>query len=224
MNIKPFFLSSPSTPAPDRWRQAFPDGRSLSARALALSLSTQSVESCLIWLSSADAQWPAHFDQIRLALPGARIVLLSNAPDPQEGLIALDKGVRGYTHAYSVPALLQEVAVVVAHGGLWVGPDLMQRLVTSTTAALAKLPHTTPPTAGSAWSKLSAREVQGAQAVSQGRSNKEVAAMMFISERTVKAHLGAMFEKLGIRDRLQLVVHLAAAGDAPPAATKESQT
>jgi DNA-binding NarL/FixJ family response regulator len=136
-------------------------------------------------------------------------------------LVALDKGVRGYAHAYSVPSLLQELAVVVAHGGLWVGPDLMQRLVSSTTVALIKLPHATAPTAASAWSKLSAREVQVAKAVSQGRSNKEVAAMMFISERTVKAHLGAMFEKLGIRDRLQLVLHLAASGDAPSSSNKE---
>jgi DNA-binding NarL/FixJ family response regulator len=221
MNIKHFFLSSPSAPMPDRWRQAFPSGRKIEATSLAAQLRTQPLESCIVWLSSADAQWPAFFDQVRLALPGARVVLLSNAPESQEGLLALDKGVRGYAHAYSVPSLFQELAVVVAHGGLWVGPDLMQRLVSSTTVALAKLPHATEPTKGSAWSKLSAREVQVAKAVSQGRSNKEVAAMMFISERTVKAHLGAMFEKLGIRDRLQLVLHLAASGDAPPSSAKE---
>jgi len=52
--------------------------------------------------------------------------------------------------------------------------------------------------------------VQVARAVSAGRSNKEVADKMFISERTVKAHLGAIFEKLGVRDRLQLVLRLAA--------------
>jgi len=56
-----------------------------------------------------------------------------------------------------------------------------------------------------------------ARVVSAGRSNKEVAAQLFISERTVKAHLGAVFEKLGVRDRLQLVLRLAAS--APPPST-----
>jgi len=35
-----------------------------------------------------------------------------------------------------------------------------------------------------------------------------VAAQLFISERTVKAHLGTVFDKLGVRDRVQLVLHL----------------
>jgi DNA-binding NarL/FixJ family response regulator len=55
-----------------------------------------------------------------------------------------------------------------------------------------------------------------ARAVSAGRSNKEVADKMFISERTVKAHLGAIFEKLGVRDRLQLVLRLSASPEPAP--------
>jgi DNA-binding NarL/FixJ family response regulator len=131
-------------------------------------------------------------------------------------LNALNAGVRGYTHAYGVPALLQEVALVVEHGGLWVGPDLLQRLVGSTQAALAPRTATAPnPTAAitNAWSLLSAREAQVAHAVAAGRSNKEVASLLFISERTVKAHLGAVFEKLGVRDRLQLVLRLSTSPD-----------
>ena len=47
-----------------------------------------------------------------------------------------------------------------------------------------------------------------AQAVARGLSNKEIAEKLFISERTVKAHLGATFEKLQVRDRVQLVLRL----------------
>jgi DNA-binding NarL/FixJ family response regulator len=57
------------------------------------------------------------------------------------------------------------------------------------------------------------REAQVARAVAVGRSNKEVADLLFISERTVKAHLSAVFEKIGVRDRLQLVLRLAASAD-----------
>lgn len=179
-----------------------------------------------------------------LALQGElRIVLLAGVPSEQEGLQAIQAGVRGYAHSHSVPALLREVALVVQHGGLWLGPDLMRRLVQATAGALVRqvAPHSvlgkpepprkkatresaTPPTttatagtgaegvagANAAWAQLTARERQIAHSVAGGRSNKEIASQMRISEKTVKAHLGAVFQKLAVRDRLQLVVRMAA--------------
>ena len=125
----------------------------------------------------------------------------------------MNEGVRGYTHAFAVPALLQEVALVVEHGGLWVGPELLQRLVTATNTALhqRKDPASQAKQAvgnASALSVLSAREAEVARAVAAGHSNKEVADLLNISERTVKAHLGSSFEKLDVRDRLQLTLLL----------------
>lgn len=224
MTTEHFFLTSSSAPVPDRWREAFPDGQALEASALQSRLHGRAPTQWMVWLSSTDAQWPVYLHQILQAQPGARALLLSSMPDPLEGLGALDAGVRAYTHAYGVPAMLQEVALVVEHGGLWVGPDLLQRLVGSTSAALAAgrpAPSEASVTAvvangsqdHSAWAVLSAREAQVARAVAAGRSNKEVANLLFISERTVKAHLGAVFEKLGVRDRLQLVLRLATSAD-----------
>lgn len=219
MSTQHFFLSSPAAALPERLLEAFAGIKTLNADALLARLPGLSTEKSLVWLSNTDAQWPQALRQILQASPDARVVLLSGVLEPAEGLRALNDGARGYTHAYGVPALLQEVALVIKHGGLWVGPDLLQRLVGSTNAALAaqqavskaQLPAVAPPSPGpNAWATLSAREAQVARAVSAGRSNKEVAAKMFISERTVKAHLGAIFEKLGVRDRLQLVLRLAA--------------
>ena len=223
MNTRHLFLSSSTASATERWRQAFAAGQSLGAPALLKRLQGGAVERSMVWLSANDAQWPEHLRQILQAQPGARVVLLSGAPEPLEGLKALDAGVRAYTHAYAVPALLQEVATVVEHGGLWVGPDLMHRMVGSTQAALANRAAPAATTASSAvpaanpWTLLSAREAQVARNVSAGRSNREVADLMFISERTVKAHLGAVFEKLGVRDRLQLVLRLAGFPEPSPA-------
>ena len=221
MKAQHFFLTSATAAVPDRWREAFPAGQALNAAALQSRLLARLPSQCMVWLSSADAQWPVYLRQILQAQPGARVVLLSSMPEALEGLNALNQGVRGYTHAYGVPALLQEVALVVEHGGLWVGPDLLQRLVGASNTALARLPAPaktpapgpTATAAASAWAKLSAREAQVARAVSAGRSNREVADLLFISERTVKAHLGAVFEKLGVRDRLQLVLRLTASAD-----------
>ena len=229
MRIEHLFLSSPATVVPGRWSEAFPGGKVHQAAGLLARLKGSSSSKSLIWLSTAEAQWPTHLRAVLQALPGALVVVLSGTPQPLEGLAALNDGARGYTHAYAVPELLQEVALVVEHGGLWVGPDLMQRLVGATHAALSRVPAqpvaapaAAPAAAPNGWASLSAREAQVAHAVSAGRSNKEVASLMFISERTVKAHLGAVFEKLGVRDRLQLVLRLSASAE--PLQTPERES
>ncbi|MBI4461061.1 MAG: response regulator transcription factor [Acidobacteria bacterium] len=56
-------------------------------------------------------------------------------------------------------------------------------------------------------SSLSTRERQVVELVAQGFKNKEVADRMFISEQTVKNHLHNIFDKLGVSDRLELVLH-----------------
>ncbi len=224
MSIDHLFLSSPAVPVSGRWHEAFPTGQVCKAPALLARLQRQSSSKQLIWLSTDHAQWPTHLREILQALPSALVVVVSGVPQPLEGLAALNDGARGYTHAYAVPALLQEVALVVEHGGLWVGPDLMQRLVGATHSALSRMtdpPAELPAATQNAWASLSAREAQVARAVSAGRSNKEVASLMFISERTVKAHLGAVFDKLGVRDRLQLVLRLSASPE--PAQTAERE-
>lgn len=228
MSTQHLFLSSPVAPLPERLREAFPDVQTLEASALLTRLPGQPAAQSLTWLSAANPQWAPNLRQILQTQPDARVVLLSSMPESGEGLIALNEGARGYTHAYGVPALLQEVALVIEHGGLWVGPDLLQRLVGSTNAALAGRPAAAkaqaPVTAApvtSAWATLSTREAQVARSVSAGRSNKEVASLMFISERTVKAHLGAVFEKLGVRDRLQLVLRLSASVEPVPTSAME---
>ena len=54
--------------------------------------------------------------------------------------------------------------------------------------------------------KLSLREIEVVEHVARGASNKVVARELDISDRTVKAHLTAIFEKLNVPDRLKLVL------------------
>ncbi|WP_265947899.1 response regulator transcription factor [Dechloromonas sp. A34] len=90
---------------------------------------------------------------------------------------------------------------MVDNGGLWIGQALLSKLVGSTSRILGQQPR--PPRDD--WAKLlSERECQVARLVAGGASNKEIANQLEISERTVKAHLTSIFEKLSLRDRLQL--------------------
>ena len=188
---------------PERWLQAFPGGQWSNWATLQTAVGAGDTA----WVPVTYPDWAARVADLLQRQPACRVVVVSGVPQDAEGLRALDAGARGYCHLLAVPEVMQEVAQVVAHGGLWVGPSLVQRLMAATREALQRSPNATPPQADV--SVLSERELQVARAVASGKSNKEVAEQLFISERTVKAHLGAVFEKLGVRDRVQLVLHLA---------------
>lgn len=95
------------------------------------------------------------------------------------------------------------------HGGLWVGPHLLARLITGLAPQLAQAPEAP---AAPALDELSPREREVTIAVAEGLTNKQVALRLDISERTVKAHLAAVFDKLGVPDRLQLALLVSRVG------------
>jgi two-component system, NarL family, nitrate/nitrite response regulator NarL len=206
------FLASSAAQPPiqpsERWLLAFPNGQWSNWSTLKAQLKPGDT----VWVPVAHADWEARVRELLAHQPACQVVVTSTVLQDPEGLRALNAGARGYCHALAVPAVLKEVAQVVAHGGLWLGPDLVQRLMAATRDALARSPNAPLPQVD--LSVLSERERQVAQAVADGKSNKEVAEQLFISERTVKAHLGAAFEKLGVRDRVQLVLYLQGASRA----------
>ena len=215
---KQYFLSSLTSTPSARWKEAFPAGVVAElaqvlaqARAvLRVSGAEQVSDADTVWLSTTVNYWPQMLGRLATSLPRCPLVVVSATPSEGEGLLALQSGARGYCNLHAVPSLLQDVAQAVQHGGLWVGEDLMARLMTATRKAL-------PISQGPLPASLSAREGDVAKAVADGHSNKEVARLLGITERTVKAHLGAAFEKLGVRDRLQLVLRLSDASAARPA-------
>lgn len=150
-------------------------------------------------------QWLSQTIQhIKNTYLNAKIVVLANMPVQAEALHVLQLGASGYTHAYIDPLVLKEIKTVITHGGLWIGQDVLQRLI-----------ETTVTMAGSGASyvegmlkKLTAREKAVALEAAKGLSNKEIARVLEITERTVKAHLAAAFSKTGAKDRLQLALML----------------
>lgn len=127
------------------------------------------------------------------------LIITSSAPNDEEGLRFLELGASGYCHAYASPATLLQVLEVVASGEQWVGRSLLKRLLHGINAAHKPLAET--------WaSRLSEREAEVARLAAAGDSNLSIAGALNITERTVKAHLSACFEKLGVNDRLQLAL------------------
>jgi two-component system, NarL family, nitrate/nitrite response regulator NarL len=201
---KPFYLTTaPGAEAPtQRWTAAFPDGVAADWGALLGAVRPGDT----VWVPVATPAWEARVAELLAQRPGVLVVVVSTVLQDPEGLRAFNVGARGYCHQLAVPAVLKEVRQVVEHGGLWLGPELVQRLMNATRDVLQRSPNAPVPKAD--LSGLSDRERQVAQAVAAGKSNKEVADQLHISERTVKAHLGVVFEKLGVRDRVQMVLQL----------------
>ena len=137
---------------------------------------------------------------------GHPVVVLSDVPSDDLIMQSLAAGAAGCCNSRAAPEVLRQVAMVVGNGGLWVGQSLLQRLVASTAKALGQRPNQAKNS--DRGDRLSERERQVAKLVASGESNKEVAKHLSISERTVKAHMSAIFEKLGLRDRLQLSLHI----------------
>ncbi|HSH72276.1 MAG TPA: response regulator transcription factor [Methylophilaceae bacterium] len=164
-------------------------------------------EPCLFWLhvDANSQQWlSTNVAQILAGYGNSRVIVLANVPEQAEAGFALGAGALGYCHAYSEAAVLQEVKAVVSHGGIWLGQDFLHYLIGVTRQLITAQPNAVADALG----LLTPREREVAQQASIGLSNKEIARKLDITERTVKAHLSASFERLGVKDRLQLALVL----------------
>ena len=132
------------------------------------------------------------------------IVAISDIPSDQQGIAALSTGVVGYCNGHAMPSVLRQVSETVQNGGLWVGQWLLQKLLSGIARTAAQ--KFTPPELSTWASGLTNREIEVARAVATGLGNKEIANKLNITERTVKAHLGSVFDKLKLRDRMQLTL------------------
>ena len=189
-----------------RLLQAFP-----GARALRPPLpDTLPTGVAICWVGTDLADW---LDQVRARCMTHRVVVHSRRPNDEEGIVALDAGAHGYCHSLAALPQLRAVANTVTSGGLWVGPGLIGRMIRTLRHVQPENPAEPPP----GFDRLTPREREVALAVTTGASNKQIALQLGLSERTVKMHLGAAFQKLGVEDRVQLVLRLMRVEDRHPA-------
>jgi two-component system nitrate/nitrite response regulator NarL len=186
----------------DRWCAAFPDARLVSSVA-----EVQDQDRPLggsLWLDLSAVPADLRLDIAAAASSrGWPVVAMVGVPQDAEAFSVLQAGVHGYCHVKAAPEQLREIALVVEHGGLWMPPNLLQRFLALSTRVV---PGTTADT--HELNDLTSRELMVAEQVAQGASNREIAETLEITERTVKAHLSAIFEKLGVRDRVQLALRM----------------
>ncbi|GAB4012945.1 response regulator transcription factor [Nocardioides ultimimeridianus] len=113
---------------------------------------------------------------------------------------ALRAGAAGFLLKDSPADDLIRAVRTVAAGGSWLDPAVTGRVL----AAYRSTPVARPTPAVDA---LTDREVEVLRAIAAGRTNGEIAGDLFISELTVKSHVGRIFSKLGLRDRPAAIVY-----------------
>lgn len=138
-----------------------------------------------------------------------RFIAMTARPLAEEGLKLLRQGVRGYGNRLASAKALAAMILAVEQGEVWAGRQVTDFLLSNALAAATS----SGPAPHDLLDSLTAREKDIAQQVAAGRSNKVIAADSGISERTVKAHLNAVFRKTGISNRVQLALAISQLDD-----------
>lgn len=148
---------------------------------------------------------------------GPPVLVLTTFDDDEMLSGALRAGASGFILKDSSAEDLVAAVRTVAEGGSWLDPSVTARVLTRFRESAA------PITGGGAHEEvLTGREQEVLQAIGCGLTNAEIAEALFISELTVKSHIGRIFVKLGLRDRAAAVVYAFDHGIVRPGDTERS--
>ena len=150
-------------------------------------------------LSATEALLAAH--------PALRIIVLTTFDTDDMVLRALRVGAAGFLLKDTPPARLVEAVRTVATGQPMLSPSVTAQLIAAVTKDSVQ--PETDERAGSAraaLARLTDRERDVAEGVARGQSNAEIAAELFMGVPTVKTHVGRLFTKLGVENRVQVAI------------------
>lgn len=129
-------------------------------------------------------------------------LLLTTFDEPELIGRALEVGARGYILKNSPSERILAAIQTVAQGGTVFAPDILEYI-----RAAVRIPQ------GDAFKGLTVREKEVVQLVAQGLSNAQIAERLYISNGTVRNHISAILEKMGLEHRTQIAVRYYAGGE-----------
>jgi two-component system response regulator NreC len=137
--------------------------------------------------------------QIKKLYPHIKVLILSMHPNEEYIYAALNAGASGYILKQDAHPDLISAIQVVAGDKVFLSPSISTKVVKDYLHNIAAL------AAPDDLEKLTSRERQILQLIAEGKSNKEISAMFFISVKTVETHKANLKEKLGVRTTADLV-------------------
>ena len=139
--------------------------------------------------------------------PALRIIVLTTFDTDDMVLRALRVGAAGFLLKDTPPARLVEAVRTVATGQPMLSPSVTAQLIAAVTrdGRTTEEPERTR-TARAALGGLTEREREVADGVARGLSHAEIAAELYMGVPTVKTHVGRLFTKLGVENRVQVAI------------------
>lgn len=142
-------------------------------------------------------------ERARAADPDLKIIVLTTFDTDDLVLTALRLGAIGFLLKDTPPAQLVEAVRLAAVGRSTLSQSVTEQLI----AAVARQPAPRQPSAAQdRLGRLTERENEVAHAVGRGLSNAEIAAALYMSVPTVKTHVGHLFDKLEVRNRVEVAI------------------
>lgn len=129
-----------------------------------------------------------------------RILVLTTFDLDENATRAIRAGASGFVLKDADPEFLLAAIRTVHRGNAVIAANATRELIANASRGSGRRP------APAAWGDLTAREREIFALAAKGLSNAEIAAAEFLGEATVKTHLSRVLAKLGLRDRVQLVV------------------
>ena len=146
--------------------------------------------------------------RIRADHPGVHVVVLTTYSDEETVLAGLRAGAHGYLTKDARADEIARAVTAVHRGEVQFDPAVQRRLADAVIRHEAGQPrgsrHEDAPRLPDG---LTPREGEVLRLVAAGRSNREIARRLFITEATVKTHINNLFAKAGVRDRAQAVAY-----------------
>ncbi|WP_207477984.1 response regulator [Arenibaculum pallidiluteum] len=168
-----------------------------------LALSTPDIDLILSDLQMPG--WPGFtgIAEIRRARPTTPVIVVSASESQSDMRQAIEHGASGYIpKSSSVKVMLGAIDLVMA-GGIYVPPAALAAEIAAVTATQPGSPAASS-TRG--LSMLTQRQLDVLNCLREGKSNKQIAYELGLSEGTVKIHVTAIFKSLGVKNRTQAVI------------------
>jgi two-component system nitrate/nitrite response regulator NarL len=140
--------------------------------------------------------------QILQASEKSRLILVTGIPDPSISQAAVENGVMGVVLKTQSPEVLIKAIEKVHSGEVW----LERLLIANVISRLSRNQFDKKNPEENGISILSDREREIVRLIGQGLKNRKISTLLCISETTVRHHLTSIYSKLGVSDRLELLV------------------